>query len=367
MKQENSESLLKLIVGDDLTLAYSGRFNDSMTDRIIELSEAYLESHEQLSKLRRKASFLVAESFQNVIRHGTKDTDTPMFSAGNESFMIRFIKNRCFISSENAIPTEHVPELKAKMDQVNQYNTEELKVIYKQILEGGELSEKGGAGLGLIEMARKTGNRLHYIFKSINEKYSVFYFMLVLEHGEIDENIAEFESVLEEMIKFIQESRRANQFLFFKGEFEQDLILPMLQMIEKNMESQLDPHSVKFKFYHAAVELMQNIGHHSKPVNGKHTGMVSVGKGEDGYFVKGTNPIDKNSADNLELMLSDLKTKDSESLDLVYRQKLKTSMKSDEKSAGLGFIDLARISRSWEYEFEKTEQSDLYFHFKVVI
>ena len=58
---------------DDLTLAYSGEFTDSMTERIIDLSEAYLDSSIKLGKLKRRTSFLVAECFQNVVRHGMKE------------------------------------------------------------------------------------------------------------------------------------------------------------------------------------------------------------------------------------------------------------------------------------------------------
>ena len=90
MKSNIHWDLIHAVKEDDLTLAYTGIFEDSMTNRIIELSEAYLESHEQMGKLKRKASFLVAECFQNVVRHGSKETESAFFSMGSESFIIRF-------------------------------------------------------------------------------------------------------------------------------------------------------------------------------------------------------------------------------------------------------------------------------------
>ena len=71
--------LISIVKRDSLTLSYSGVFSDSMTDRIIELSEAYLESHEQMGKMRRKTSFLVAECFQNVVRHGGTEVNSAFF------------------------------------------------------------------------------------------------------------------------------------------------------------------------------------------------------------------------------------------------------------------------------------------------
>ena len=42
------------------------------------------------------------------------------------------------------------------------------------MLSVSEFSDKGGAGLGLIEMAKKTGNKLDYDFVSLDNDYSYF-------------------------------------------------------------------------------------------------------------------------------------------------------------------------------------------------
>ena len=215
MKSNSVGDIIPLVKMDSLTLSYSGVFSDSMTDRIIELSEAYLESHEQLGKMRRKTSFLVAECFQNVVRHGMGEVNSAFFSQGTDSFVIRFRENTCFIASENALPNDQIEVLKSKMDQVNQYDKDELKAIYIQILEGGELSDKGGAGLGLIEMARKTENRLHYSFKPLDDNISLFYLMLVLKHGGEEEPPPDYTPVLSEMEAIIKGLRMGNKFLFF--------------------------------------------------------------------------------------------------------------------------------------------------------
>ena len=51
---------------------------------------------------------------------------------------------------------------------------EELKDYYKQVLNNGEMSLKGGGGLGMIDIARKTGQKLHYNFQNIDNKVSFF-------------------------------------------------------------------------------------------------------------------------------------------------------------------------------------------------
>ena len=48
-------------------------------------------------------------------------------------------------------------------------------LIYTYMLENnGKLSEKGGGGLGLIDIAKKSRNKLQYSFKEIDDDYSFF-------------------------------------------------------------------------------------------------------------------------------------------------------------------------------------------------
>jgi hypothetical protein len=65
---------------------------------------------------------------------------------------------------------------------------EDLKNYQHEVLSASGFSEKGGAGLGLIEMVRKSGNKLSYGFENINEKNSYFYFQTKIT--DISANIA---------------------------------------------------------------------------------------------------------------------------------------------------------------------------------
>ena len=51
---------------------------------------------------------------------------------------------------------------------------EELKEFYKKTLNNGQMSKKGGGGLGMIDIARKTGEKLDYNFLEIDNKVSFF-------------------------------------------------------------------------------------------------------------------------------------------------------------------------------------------------
>ena len=51
-------------------------------------------------------------------------------------------------------------------------NIDELKIYYRDMLGGSKLSKKGGAGLGIIDIARKSKNKIEFNIKNVSENYS---------------------------------------------------------------------------------------------------------------------------------------------------------------------------------------------------
>lgn len=340
---------------DDLTIAYSGTFTDSMTDKIIELSEAYLNTNEKLSKLKKRTSFLVAECFQNVVRHGKKEIAEPS-SLLHESFFLRFFDNRCFIASENLMPRSKVNELKSKLDTVNLYDKSELRVLYRSILEAGEQSDAGGAGLGLVEMARKTGNKLEYIFEEKDADNVLFYLLMVLENNPSDETSAQSHpKEFEEIKKVIKNVQQDNMFLLYKGDFEQEIVEYVEKIIEKNLDTQKDSLATKIKLYHASILTMHKIGHFGARVNGRSTGMLFLGRTDSGYLINATFPVEETNRFILEQMLSAIKSSGNEELEKIYQAQLRQMSIDDIPPHELGFTQLSRMGKSWDFAFDTPE------------
>jgi len=78
------------------------------------------------------------------------------------------------IVTGNYILTERVESLRSKIDHVNSLDRDGLKTLYKEVLNNDERSQKGGGGLGIIDIARKSGQNLVYDFMEVDNKYSFF-------------------------------------------------------------------------------------------------------------------------------------------------------------------------------------------------
>lgn len=78
------------------------------------------------------------------------------------------------IITGNVIKNEKVESLRNSLEHVNSLDKEGLSTLFKQQIKEGRISEKGGAGLGFIDIAKKTGNKIEYQFKELNSEVSFF-------------------------------------------------------------------------------------------------------------------------------------------------------------------------------------------------
>lgn len=131
--------------------------------------ESVLRCDYDKQKLKRIV-MLSVEMIQNIIKH--RDV------VDNEEESIFFIVKKdkeIILVSGNIVNDEHYQKIKCRIDHINSLSKEELNELYFNVLNTKGFTEKGGASLGLIEMARKTGNKIDYVINRINEKYSYIY------------------------------------------------------------------------------------------------------------------------------------------------------------------------------------------------
>ena len=119
----------------NVILSFKGSITSDMINNVLDSVESKLTEADEDSKIRKKMYNVLVESLQNLYHH------------------------------IDDLPDEFPNEVD---------NREELKDMYKFILNHQKLSSKGGGGLGLVDIARKTGNKLNYMFQNFNNDYYFF-------------------------------------------------------------------------------------------------------------------------------------------------------------------------------------------------
>ena len=160
-----------------IMLSFKGDITSELLTSILQIMESKLDNIQEEPKIKKKVYNVLVECLQNLYHNLDVSPDGDEAEtkiAKSAIFMIGKYDNEYNIITGNYILTENVETLKAKLDKVNGMDKEQLKEYYKQILSEGEFSSKGGGGLGMIDIARKSGQKLNYSFKLIDTTYSFF-------------------------------------------------------------------------------------------------------------------------------------------------------------------------------------------------
>jgi hypothetical protein len=89
--------------------------------------------------------------------------------------------------TENIVKTQEMESIKVRLDSINACFEHKnwvdlLNQKYKDKLEEKPMP-KEGASLGLIDVARKSGNKLLYEFQKLNADYSIFKIIVSLNNN----------------------------------------------------------------------------------------------------------------------------------------------------------------------------------------
>jgi hypothetical protein len=74
-----------------------------------------------------------------------------------------------------------VSQLKEKLDIINMHDKISLKSLFRKSLSEQTLAIESTGNMGLIDMARKSGNKLDFRFEKINELFSYFTLAVKIE------------------------------------------------------------------------------------------------------------------------------------------------------------------------------------------
>jgi len=157
-------------------MAFKGNISSELISNVLETVESRMDDYNESSKIRKKLYNVLVESLQNLYHH-IETLPGEMHGEFAEKFGILVIgrnDGKYKISTGNFITHDKVDVLKNKIDKINSMGRDELKDMYKFILNHQRLSDKGGGGLGLVDIARKTGNKLEYAFEKYNDTYYFF-------------------------------------------------------------------------------------------------------------------------------------------------------------------------------------------------
>lgn len=164
----------------EVIFSYEGKPAPNTIEFILAMSESKLKLNEGRNVIIKRVLNVVIELLQNIFNHGE---DYNLVSGKGFKYALFRSGKEYIIVTENHIRTRKVKDLSRKLDNYLSMSDEELTRIYRTTLDQGILPVKGGAGLGLIHIIRKSGGNLEYKFSKIDHANSLF--QLDVKIGEV--------------------------------------------------------------------------------------------------------------------------------------------------------------------------------------
>ena len=155
-------------------IVYEGEIDESVTSAFISLAEKNMNEQKEGEALIKKVYHVMVEFLQNIQKHA----DTPGVDSTSKNnkgiFLVARKDSGYMVLSGNRILNEKLPDLQDLLMKVNFMGPKEIKDFYQRKILNEGLSDKGGAGLGFVDIVRRSEQKLEYRFEKIDELYSFF-------------------------------------------------------------------------------------------------------------------------------------------------------------------------------------------------
>jgi hypothetical protein len=247
---------------------------------------------------------------------------------------------------------------------------EEIKEVYRQMLNEAEFSSKGGAGLGLIEMAKKTGNKLDFDFLPIDNEYAYFVLSKTVDEKGLGIHDSSEQLFHGKAVTLLERTMDENDInMIWCGHVNSDIGSEVLLLAETNLNEEDMGVRFRNRVFSILVELLDNVARYSpgKEAEKKYGMPVVMIKINPGFYSITTgNLILSSQVPHLREKIEIINKYDKEGLRKFFIKSLSNQTLDTDSTGNMGLIDMARKSGSkLFYQFEKV--NDLYSYYIVTV
>lgn len=364
-----SRKVRDLMMEGNLMFVYRGIVTNENSEALLMLLEKDMEQSDFGFLGRKRLFMFVLESLQNVSRHSSKQKH------GEMSLVVYSKKDSGYtVTTANVIHKDDASGLKNQLDLLNSLDADGIRDLYRQKLSTTDFSEKGGAGLGLIEMAKKTGNKLDYDFIELDKEHLYFVLSKSVDSGgksDFERRSDHVEFSGKNIVTLENMMARNNIAMVWSGHLSTDIEKQVLSFTETRMSEGDLELKVRRKVFSIMVECLQNISKYNPgfEIEEKYGMPIAMVISEDQGMRLTTGNLIRNS--QIPSLLDKLKTVnryDRKGLKELYRISLAGEDLKAEHTGIMGLIDIARKSgHKLDYEFEEVNAEFSYYVLSVLV
>ncbi len=345
---------------------YSGTISSSIVSHILSLTEEKLNSKVEYFKARKKIYFVAVEILQNITRHqiltGVREFDVLGL------FSMKKYGNVVYLTTGNIIDKREIDILTQKIEHVNVMSADDLSANYNRTLKTGQISEKGGAGLGLIAIAKKTCGAFKYKFVSLNDHLSYFYFeaALSLDRKDGDDDFVSNSESLEQVVKIHQELIVNKAVVNYSVNFNHTNFINLFSIVLNQLGGS---YFFKKRVINTMIEMIQNVVFYSEDFDKERhekPGVFFLAENSDAYFLTSGNYLLNSKVATLQNKIQAINSLERKYFDDVYKDLLFAHYTADSDDLKPDLSSLEMRIRSKNKLFFNIHRVDERFSFFVL-
>lgn len=162
----------------DVIVEHIGDFTSAYIDSVLVDVESKLDEEVNIDNVRKKVFHIFVECIQNLYHHVEQIDGLEHLFGSRKMGAILLVRDGSFfrVTTGNFVSKDKEEMLRDRIEVLNSMTEAEVKALYRETINNMEFSKKGGAGIGMIDMARKTGNKLKYNFYEVMGKPDLLFF-----------------------------------------------------------------------------------------------------------------------------------------------------------------------------------------------
>jgi hypothetical protein len=188
MLLDDLRNLRKTVASERILFSYRGEITQELMVYFLRIVDKKLISSKESPLIRRRILNIMIESLQNAVKHARDWYNESEIARENEAiFLLSRRDDKYLLINGNAVKNDVKPFIERKIENINSLSSDKQRKLFRNIIKYGVYGSKGGAGLGFVDMARKSGDLINFDFEEIDEKYSYFTYLITLDRNSIPE------------------------------------------------------------------------------------------------------------------------------------------------------------------------------------
>lgn len=163
---------------DRVMLSFKGALSPELITALLGVVERKMEFMEPDPRIRKRVFNVLMECLQNLYHHNGNillhEGQVQTTAEPHGVVMIAHHEQGFQVLTGNFMAGAEVEKLKGHLDRINALPPDQLREFYRETLADGTYTKNGGGGLGMIDIARKSGGKLEYGFVPYDKDSAFF-------------------------------------------------------------------------------------------------------------------------------------------------------------------------------------------------